>query len=572
MAVMTPELQVPRLNRRRRVRHKVHTPAYASFTGASKGMVLDLSEVLDISEDGFAVRCTSPLELNRSYDMCLDLAESKGHIYTSAKAIWSDASGRVGFRFPNLPTAPLLQLRDWLFLNALAAVVNAEPTATSTPSVSADAVSSNAAPRQDYTNILTALSAVQREAESFGPDLGGALRLIAARAQLLVRASGAAIALTSSDPGTMICRASAGPDAPPVGAQLQVGAGFSGECVSTGKILRCDDTETDSRVDRESCRVLGIRSMLAAPIRSGQKVIGIIEGFSSKPGAFHETDSFVLQRLTETILAAINRTRRSQAELAPKVEPPRPFSPPAGSVLFASQDRVKENQDEKERLPAEDKTFGGVRLPRTHLVLLILAAATIALALGFILAPWIQETLQGQGQSQRQSQSQSEDRTVLASSRPPAPVAQPRSASAPVDSVNDAVALEQLRQLAKQGDPAAQNALGVRYATGEGVKQDEREAAIWFTKAAEQGYVIAQSALGARYWAGRGVPQDLPKAYFWTVLARAGGDQGSRTLAPVLASHMTRGQAAAIEQQADAWFSQHQLSQHQSPAKPPAGR
>ncbi len=84
----------------------------------------------------------------------------------------------------------------------------------------------------------------------------------------------------------MICRASAGPSAPPVGATLQVGSGFSGECVRTGKMLRCDDAETDERVDRESCRALGIRSMLAAPIRLGEKVIGLLEVFSAEPDAF----------------------------------------------------------------------------------------------------------------------------------------------------------------------------------------------------------------------------------------------------------------------------------------------
>jgi len=36
--------------------------------------------------------------------------------------------------------------------------------------------------------------------------------------------------------GTMLCRASSGPCAPPVGVTLQVGSGFSGECVRTGKL------------------------------------------------------------------------------------------------------------------------------------------------------------------------------------------------------------------------------------------------------------------------------------------------------------------------------------------------
>ena len=71
--------------------------------------------------------------------------------------------------------------------------------------------------RQNYTDILTAASAVQREAESLGSDLKAVLALIAFRARSLLRASGAAIALEGKDAGTMICRASAGDSAPPAG-------------------------------------------------------------------------------------------------------------------------------------------------------------------------------------------------------------------------------------------------------------------------------------------------------------------------------------------------------------------
>jgi hypothetical protein len=53
-------------NRRARVRQKVHVPAYATFSGASAGEMLDLYEVLDISQNGLALQCSLPLEVNRS--------------------------------------------------------------------------------------------------------------------------------------------------------------------------------------------------------------------------------------------------------------------------------------------------------------------------------------------------------------------------------------------------------------------------------------------------------------------------------------------------------------------------
>ena len=115
----------------------------------------------------------------------------------------------------------------------------------------------------------------------------------------------------------MICRASAGPSAPPVEAALHVGSGFSGDCVRTGAMSRCDDTEIDERVDAASCRALGIRSMLAAPVRLGEKVIGLLEVFSANPAAFSENDGAVLQRFAETILSAINRAARAQGPSPP---------------------------------------------------------------------------------------------------------------------------------------------------------------------------------------------------------------------------------------------------------------
>ena len=113
------------LNRRRRVRQKVHAPAYASFRGASKSEMLDLYEILDISEVGVAVQCASPMEVNQHVELCLDLAEAREQISSTARVVWSDAAGRVGFGLAPLPDSSLQSLREWLFLNAMAAAANA---------------------------------------------------------------------------------------------------------------------------------------------------------------------------------------------------------------------------------------------------------------------------------------------------------------------------------------------------------------------------------------------------------------------------------------------------------------
>lgn len=558
------------LNRRRRVRQRVHAPAYATFGGASNNGMLDLYEVLDISEVGVAVQCASPIETNQQVELCLDLAEASGQISATARAVWSDSAGRVGLGLAALPESAQRRLREWLFLNAMAGAANAASSAA-LPSAAPE----HSVLRPSYTDMLAAASAVQREAESLGSDIKAVLSLVASRSQSLLRASGAAIALaaenTREDDGIgiriMICRASSGSSAPPVGAALQVGSGFSGECVRTGRLLRCDDTETDERVDRESCRALGIRSMIAAPLRLKEKVIGLLEVFSAQPNSFDQNDTTVLQRFAETILAAVNRVPHSPDPPPPPPPSRKPFIASPGSVLFAHE--PVESTDERGKEASESKSEaegGGIRLSRTRLYLLIGAAAIIALALGFVLAPRIQPWVQEKIQAKFRAQERSGEHTVLAASQPP----EPTTAIPATPSVETAT-LDQLKQLAAKDDPTAENALGLLYAEGDenqAIRPDDSQAASWFTKAAEHGSVAAQYKLGLLYWGGHhGLPKDANRAYFWTVLARAGGQESSKELAKVLAGGMTRAQAAVIERQAEIWYQQHESHAKPSPAR-----
>lgn len=559
MAATVSPPQVAHSNRRSRVRQKVHVPAYATFDGTRRGGMVELHEVLDISENGLALQCSSPMEVNQAAELCLDLAEAADPIRCTARVSWVDAGGRVGFALPDLTEAAKRQLSEWLFLNAMAAAANAEPVSDRPLKVEdhGDAPnkdSQSVGPRQDHSDVLSAASAVQREAESLGSDVEAVLALIASRSRSLLHASGAAIALQDTSDKkneqvtTMICRASSGGSAPPVGMTLQVGSGFSGECVCSGKLLRCEDTETDERVDLQSCRALGIRSIIAAPVRMEKKVIGLLEIFSAQSAAFRENDSAVLQRLVETIQAALQRPKQGNDSSAPPPAPPKTFSAPPGSVLFA---HPPEKPTEKHLAGNHEKDqdkVGGIRLPRAHLYLLFATAATIFLALGFLSEPWIQEKVHGRVNNEQ---------TVLASSNSPVRLA---NAAAPVPSA-DSANIAQLRDLAAGGDAAAENALGLLYAAGDdkqGVARDESEAARWFSKAAEHGNIPAQSKLGSLYWGGRGVAKDDNQAYFWTVLARANGDSASKALAPFIATRLTQAQRTVIEQQAEQWLERHE--------------
>jgi TPR repeat protein len=80
---------------------------------------------------------------------------------------------------------------------------------------------------------------------------------------------------------------------------------------------------------------------------------------------------------------------------------------------------------------------------------------------------------------------------------------------------DDKQAAHWYRRAAEHGDADAQYNLGNSYCYGNGIARDYTQAAFWFRKAADQGNAGAQFALGVLYDEGKGVPQDLAKAASW---------------------------------------------------------
>jgi hypothetical protein len=176
-------------------------------------------------------------------------------------------------------------------------------------------------------------------AEMAHTDLDAALQLLAERAQYITGASGAAIALRRGEHNDMLCRASAGSNAPELGALLSMEYGLSGESVRTRQTLRCDDAESDPRVNREGCRQLGIASVVVMPIVSEEQVLGVFELFSGKACAFEPRDFSALQRLTELVETAVKHAVAAQAVPAvgePAVAEPQPLEITAETATFES--------------------------------------------------------------------------------------------------------------------------------------------------------------------------------------------------------------------------------------------
>lgn len=99
----------------------------------------------------------------------------------------------------------------------------------------------------------------------------------------------------------------------------------------------------------------------------------------------------------------------------------------------------------------------------------------------------------------------------------PAPSATPAPSkpvtSAPLGDISPAE--RNLRSAAVAGDATAQYEVGLRYANGDNVPQDLKQAAYWYGQAATQGLAIAQYRLAALYEKGRGVAKDDVLARRW---------------------------------------------------------
>lgn len=223
--------------------------------------------------------------------------------------------------------------RSGKILNAFDRVSSGE-----TSSGASGSVSRNLAGNLDSRSLdeSTALSSLKELIVAGDHRLDPMLGTITDAARQLTGASGAALAMWKE--GAMVCRARSGDTAPALGARLSADTGISGECLRTGKIQHCADTENDPLVDVEVCRSLGLRSIAVLPIQGWRGVNGILEVFSTQPKAFSEQHIVLLQQLAALAERARAAQPHAASPAAPKVSSAIEQRQPSG--LLPASDRV----------------------------------------------------------------------------------------------------------------------------------------------------------------------------------------------------------------------------------------
>ena len=148
----------------------------------------------------------------------------------------------------------------------------------------------------DLAQRLATVVSIQQEILSAVTDLQRVLDAIAARAPECTGGEGASVEILDGD--DLVCRAASGPASVLLGGRRPSASTLSGEAIRDRRVLHCDDTAVDDRLDAATARNRGVRSIIAAPLVDGGRAVGALSSYSSRANSFADLDAYTLQLLS----------------------------------------------------------------------------------------------------------------------------------------------------------------------------------------------------------------------------------------------------------------------------------
>ena len=405
------------------------------------------------------------------------------------------------------------------------------------------------------------------------------LKALAGQLLSTLSADGVAIAAaTLANTSYMICTVSCGNIAPPVGALLDVNSGISGQCVREKQMLYCNDTATDSRVDKEACTRLGIRSVAVSPILHGSTCIGILEVLSAQSAAFDEA---ALTNIAEAAALAGSLIKIEEPDAKLESDPPR-WKERSGLFLVDKDGRLSEqdgfaDDDTEGDAPVGDDSIGRDSIavpeflstsPAQPRRWIAFAAATVAAAaLSLVLIHYLNNgsvvsTNTAETSGLAKDHSTTQDLPTMSSL------------------VSDATPpIRALMAKAIAGNSTAQASLAEHYAAGDGVTRDRVKAAVWYVISGaggnkEAGHFAVRLMrdlqpleidqvhfnLGTMFRDGIGTSHNLIAAYSWFTLAQTAGDVRASAALLNLEQVMKPAEVAEGRRRAAIWLDSHRTS------------
>jgi hypothetical protein len=467
----------------------------------------------------------------------------------------------------------------------------------------------------EHSTLQFSPTTTSRSKGSLGPE--PELQAILEQAMEGTGATGAAIALSTED--AVCCRASTGA-APEVGTSLNAGISLTELCLKTGEVLLCNDTSTDRRVDPRLCKETGIRSVLVLPIKQNAKAVGVLLLLSINPNAFNQHDATAMSKLADGVLPLSSESATIPDRCLDQLPSDRIEVGRDLEKLLADANVLKEHNN---WLPTTDAAeaselnghYVGPQLPDQPVAIanqehpswarwlttgLATALALVICGYGYHLnhprvatnvailpiaaanhkpaipnqQPMLSEQdekTNGQPTPSHSVLTATREEVILAIQEPVqgTDVNRVLNRAGAADSIaqyemalryadgegvpqNYRDAMAWFSKAAANGNDKAEWKLGLGYIKGIGVPHDERKAAVWFKRAANHGNIRAQSALSDLYLNGRGVPRDYVRAYTWATIAT--GLRGSdNDRLRVIGSRMTAVQIKDAHRRISSW-------------------
>ncbi len=158
------------------------------------------------------------------------------------------------------------------------------------------------------------LALINRASQIFNStlDLNQVLHIILDEAHHLMNIVGTSFWLHQINSGELICQHATGPGIDKViGWRLASGQGVVGAAVETGEILIVTNTKTDPRYFQGTAQEMGIelRSMLAIPLKTKDKIIGVLSLVDTTVARFSTNDVRLLEPIASVATIAIENAR-----------------------------------------------------------------------------------------------------------------------------------------------------------------------------------------------------------------------------------------------------------------------
>ncbi len=132
------------------------------------------------------------------------------------------------------------------------------------------------------------------------------MHLITREARHLTDADGSFLEIIDGD--EFVCRSTSGLADQFLDMRIKIAGSLSGLCIAENRLLYAEDIETDTRVNREACRKVSIRSMIVVPLKLKDTTIGVLRSYSAKANGFSELHQDTLRLIAGTFASAWSKS------------------------------------------------------------------------------------------------------------------------------------------------------------------------------------------------------------------------------------------------------------------------